>query len=483
MINSNVADEYQNYGRAEEIREIVRVICGKLSLPLYLVFWLCDIIYAPELKYEFLVYRIITAVVAITVYFTSNKIKSYLGQQINVSVMIAVMASFITIMAFRTEGIASPYYAGLNLVAVGTLCFFPSSRLFYFLNPFLVYGPYYLLSLLSIKNTEDLKTLGIHSFFVVGTIVISFVIRHFNEKLRTEEIKSRIALHLEVTNRDKIIEIKSKEAIDLGHLSQQFSPQVVNSIKSGEIKITDGIKRSKICAMFIDIVNSTERVVRIDQEKVNKVITMFLEDTTKYLLKYDITIDKFLGDGIFAFSNAPVKHDDYADRCLKAAWEILAAIRERSFDYEKNWHQKLEIRVGLSVGYANIGFYGPRKHFHSYTALGPAVNLSSRLCAAGPVDGIIVDQDVIDALKHKDQFKFDLVGDLKLKGFESDIIRCYRVKDMVAPGETEGLHECPTCSTIMYLDTDPNGIFIFKCRSCGAIAGNQFLDNLIKNVA
>jgi adenylate cyclase len=425
----------------------------------------------PDKRLEFLGYRVFTAMVAYQTLLLSRRIKSYNGQQANVAFLMSICALFISVMAYRAEGMSSPYYAGLNLVAIASLAFFPWSKAFYFINPILIYAPFYLLALFASPANQNWKSLAINSFFIFSTIVISIITRLFNEKLRTEEIKSRMALNQEVTNRDKIIAVKSKEAIDLGHLSQQFSPQVVNSIKSGEIKITDGVKRTKICAMFIDIVNSTERVVRIDQEKVNRVITMFLEDTTKYLLKYDITIDKFLGDGIFAFSNAPISYNDYADRCLRAGWEILAAIQERSFEYEKNWHQKLEIRIGISVGYANIGFYGPRKHFHSYTAIGPAVNLSSRLCGAGPVDGIIVDHDVIEALRDREHFKFEALGDLKLKGFESDIIKCYQMKDLITQGNTEGLHECPTCTTIMYLDNDANGFFVFKCRSCGSVAG------------
>jgi len=449
-------------------------------LPLYLLFWVCDYIYVPDKKFEFLAYRLFTALVAYQTLLLSRRLKSYIGQQANVAFLMFVAALFISIMAYRAEGMSSPYYAGLNLVSIAALAFFPWSKAFYFINPIIIYAPFYLLAIFVAPADRNWQAMAINSFFVFSTILISILTRLFNEKLRTEEIKSRMALNQEVTNRDKIIEIKSKEAIDLGLLSQQFSPQVVNSIKSGEIKITDGIKRNKICAMFIDIVNSTERVVRIDQEKVNKVITMFLEDTTKYLLKYDITIDKFLGDGIFAFSNAPIKYDDYADRCLKASWEILAAIRERSFEYEKNWHQKLEIRIGISVGYANIGFYGPRKHFHSYTAIGPAVNLSSRLCGAGPVDGVVVDHDLMDALRDKEQFKFEFVGDLKLKGFESDIIKCYQLKDIVTQGDTVGLHECPTCSTIMYLDNDDSGFFVFKCRGCGNVAGQPNRPTIIK---
>src|SRR5690606_16230039 len=147
------------------------------------------------------------------------------------------------------------------------------------------------------------------------------------------------------------------------HLSSQFSPQVVEAIKNKKINVSSGVRRAKICAMFIDIVNSTERVTRVDKEKVHNVISQFMDDTIKILLKYDLTIDKFLGDGVLAFSNDPVSYPDFIERTVNAAFEVREKIKDRAEFYENNWLSEFQVKTGIAVGYANVGFYGSERYF------------------------------------------------------------------------------------------------------------------------
>ncbi|MBI1862456.1 MAG: adenylate/guanylate cyclase domain-containing protein, partial [Deltaproteobacteria bacterium] len=177
-------------------------------------------------------------------------------------------------------------------------------------------------------------------FFISSTLIISLVIRRYQDNLRLSELKNRLALEKEVLGRDQVIKVKTQEAINLASLSMQFSPQVVRAIRTGEKKLEGGTQRAQICVIFIDIVGSTERVTRIDKDDVNKVISMFMDDTIRTLLKYDITIDKFLGDGVLAFSNNPIAHPDYIERVLRAALEIRVNITEHKDEYLDYWKRQ-----------------------------------------------------------------------------------------------------------------------------------------------
>ena len=117
------------------------------------------------------------------------------------------------------------------------------------------------------------------------------------------------------------------------------------------------------------------------------------------LLKYDITVDKFLGDGVLGFSNAPIAHKDYVERVITAATEILHRLEMREEDYSAVWGEKLKVTIGIAVGRANIGFYGSDDSVKSYTALGPVVNLASRLCGHGHPDQIITHQEVVSGYR------------------------------------------------------------------------------------
>ncbi|MEQ1666011.1 MAG: adenylate/guanylate cyclase domain-containing protein [Bdellovibrionales bacterium] len=233
----------------------------------------------------------------------------------------------------------------------------------------------------------------------------------------------------------------------------------------------------------MDIVNSTDRVARVDKDKVHRTISTFVDDSIKILLKYDITIDKFLGDGLLAFSNDPIAHTDFMNRTVLAALEIRRQVKSRQNFYEDNWMAPLEIRIGIASGFANVGFYGNEKYFKSYTAIGPVINLASRLCNTALSNQIVCSSEVLEKID-KNEFQIKSLGKVTLKGFEADTIKAFEINS-VAEQTSENLAdiECTVCSTgLLYLDTDANGHYILKCRNCGAIK-DQTTSSLRKKVA
>jgi class 3 adenylate cyclase len=373
-------------------------------------------------------------------------------------------------MIFMTEGPASPYYAGLDLVALLSVFFIPYAPIIQAAALSSIYLPYYLACAFFAK-AELASTIFIHTSFMMGTALIALVIRQIGFRTRCSEVEAQLALAKEIANRENVIVAKTAETVKLSKLSNQFSPQVVEAIRLGSLELSKEAKRKLICAICIDIVNSTERVVRLDKDKVHRVMSMFLEDTVRILLKYDITVDKFLGDGILAFSNDPVPYDDFIERTVRAAIEIQEHIQHRQEEYEINWMNRLEIRVGVSTGYANTGFYGNEKFFKCYTAIGPVINLACRLCAAAEPNQILTTYDVVETLP-SGLFETKFVGKRTLKGFDNDIIRCYSISGYsnVASKHSIDTLDCPSCENgILFLDTNDSGLFVFKCRHCGLI--------------
>jgi class 3 adenylate cyclase len=453
--------------RVQETRKVLAVIANYMAMPLYVVFWGADLLYVPHLKWEFLIIRLGIVPAGFLIQYLANRAEDHVQSQRVALLFNLIMGTAINYMIFRIHDPTTGYYAGLNLIAIGNLAFIPLQNRYFALTATAIYLPYFLITGLQIENQAQLVGLITNSFFVVGTIVILFVTRQFNEALRAAELSSTLALMDEIDNREQIIATKTKEAIQLESMSRQFSPQVLAAIKAGSLQINQQVHRAKICAIFIDIVNSTERVTRIDKDKVHKVIAMFMEDTIKTLLKYDITIDKFLGDGVLAFCNDPIERSDYVYRSICAALEIKEKISKRQFIYENYWMNELQIRIGVADGFANIGFYGSDKYFHAYTAIGAVMNLASRLCAAAEPNQILVSNDVMEQI-NADEFEWDQVGKKTLKGFEQDVIKTFSIKAFKSkPAKTdEAAPECPKCGALMYLETTANGIYEFTCRTC-----------------
>jgi class 3 adenylate cyclase len=431
----------------------------------YVGFAFADYVYFPSIWMKFLVLRIAYVAAPVSLYILSNKAKSFFHTEVLASVHAVIASGIITYMIFSTEGVTSPYYAGLNLVGVIALCFFTFSMGFFCLTAGLIYVPYFVLAFFENSGEGGQRSLVLNSFFMMGTVIVCGAIRFAKEKNRRAIIVSKLALENELANREEIIHKKTEEAVSLSVMERQFSPQVVESIKSGSININSGSHRTLICAIFIDIVNSTERVTRIDKDKVERTLSRFLDDSIKIFLKYDITIDKFLGDGLLAFCNAPLKRVDYVERVVNAALEIRQKLKEDQNFYEINWLKDFQIRVGISTGYANVGFYGSKKYFQSYTAIGPVINLASRLCSSAEPGQILVDHDVFESVGAKYETHF--VGRKTLKGFEEDIFHVYEIKSITATNVLNpGINECETCGSILSLETTPKGHFVFVCKTC-----------------
>jgi adenylate cyclase len=475
-------DSIRNQEKLRETKAILAVITHMMVVPLFLAFWICDFLYVPDMKWEFLIVRSMVVPLSLYTRFQFKKILSFYDAQLLALFYISGLALLIHYMVYRIGDWSTPYYAGLNLITIGSISFIPWTWRFFFASIGTIFLPYFFGAIFLSQNNTNSHTVVLNMFFISGTIVISIFLRILSERLRRKEVESRQLLREEIISRGKIIDEKTNEALKLTELSRQFSPQVVEAIRTNQVLLTDSVHRSNICAIFVDIVNSTERVSRIDKDKVTRVISHFMMDSARVLLKYDITIDKFLGDGLLAFSNDPVSYPDYIERVLRAAIEIRERVSLDQEFYEVNWLKPLEIRIGIATGFANVGFYGNRRYFHSYTAIGPVINLASRLCGVASPGQILVPHDLVDVLKPNSEFQFEFIGKKSLKGFESDAIQVF---EMITTAETRsldsmGILDCPKCSQVMHIDKNDTGFFVLRCRNCGHSLDQNLL---LKNIA
>lgn len=473
--HTSVSAEFREIELVNEIRGVLKVIANKAVIPLFLAFWIADLLYVPKFKWIFLLIRLLMVPLCLLVVYLSERTSNYKKLKLLMLSYSILAASGINLMIVMIADPATPYYAGLCMVAIGSLSFMPFTKKEFFVAALAIFGPYITYCSYISKTQSELATLAINVFFVFGSICLCFLVRFFQEGLRLKEIAARLQLKQELENREEIIRSKTDEAVKLTHLSSQFSPQIVESIRQGKIDLDSTGQRAEICSIFIDIVNSTERVTRIDKDKVEKVLSKFLDDTIKILLKYDITIDKFLGDGVLGFCNAPLKRKDYTTRVVHAALEIREKISQDSSFYEKYWQHALEIRVGIAKGFANVGFYGSQRYYKSYTAIGPVVNLASRLCSTAEPMQVVIDNDVFEVVQH--DFEMNFLGKKTLKGFHDDIIHTYEVKGSKTEAiSAAGQTECPSCGHLLTLETDENGHFVFMCKSCCSVLDSSSLN-------
>ena len=462
--NFNIKYESKKFSQSEKFLKIF-VVAGPLT---YLIFSLADYYKYPHLLTEFISIRLAFCALTIIMFYINRRALSFLSNQI-FNVNLALTASLgISFMLYKSEGPSSSYYAGINLTALFTLMTSALSTRFFYLGLVASYLPYYTLCFLQYDKFSSWNEFFVLNIFNVGTIVCLTLNHYKRESDLKTIVDAELALESELENREKIIKQKTEEATTLHQLSSQFSPQVVAAIKSGHISIDKDVQRSKICALFIDIVKSTDKVTTLNELDVRKSLERFLDSTLTTFLKYDLTIDKFHGDGVLAYSNMPINHEDYIERTCLAAYEAVKLIQADSEFYKEHWKSELQVRVGISVGYANVGFYGNKKYFKTFTAIGSPLPYASRLTSIALPNQILVDHEIASKLTLAN-FELKNCGQKLLKGFESN---SNSVFELIATPFSNHLNQtetltCPVhVSSVLYLDTTASGEHIYKCRDC-----------------
>lgn len=130
-----------------------------------------------------------------------------------------------------------------------------------------------------------------------------------------------------------------------------------------------------------------------DPERLTTLVNRLLTPLSDAVLKQGGTIDKYIGDCLMAFWNAPLDDPDHAVHAVRAALDMLAALArvneelETEAKRERRPAQTLRIGIGINTGECVVGNMGSHQRF-DYSALGDAVNLASRLEGASKDYGI-----------------------------------------------------------------------------------------------
>jgi len=160
--------------------------------------------------------------------------------------------------------------------------------------------------------------------------------------------------------------------------SQYLSPEVITEIIKDPAKLKLGGERRVISIFFSDLAGFSTFSETLSPEELTKLLNDYLSAMTDVILQEGGTIDKYEGDAIIAFWNAPQPQEDHAARALRAALRCQATLTAMQPRFAPVAGCELVMRIGLNTGPAVVGNMGSRSRF-DYTMLGDAVNLASRL--------------------------------------------------------------------------------------------------------
>jgi adenylate cyclase len=156
-----------------------------------------------------------------------------------------------------------------------------------------------------------------------------------------------------------------------------------------------------------------------------KLINRFLTRMTDIIISNGGTIDKFMGDCIMAFWNAPLDIKDHANRAVKSAIEMQKELKRLNKELKKEKLPEIKIGIGINTGEALVGNMGSEQRF-DYSVIGDDVNLASRLESSSKELGstlVVGEKTKVQT----DGFKFHSLGTIKVKG-KTEKIKVFTVK-------------------------------------------------------
>lgn len=169
--------------------------------------------------------------------------------------------------------------------------------------------------------------------------------------------------------------------------------------------------RAQITTLFADIRGFTSYGENLKPEQLVAVLNRYLAAAADAILAQEGTLDKFMGDAVMAWFNAPVPQPDHTIRAVRAALRIRDAIRKLHLELPPE--SRLGFGVGIHFGYAVHGLVGPEKRI-DYTVIGDSVSTAKRIQENAAAGQILISEDAYKFVKN--EVKIRSVDPIQAKG-------------------------------------------------------------------
>jgi adenylate cyclase len=200
---------------------------------------------------------------------------------------------------------------------------------------------------------------------------------------------------------------------------QYVPPELADEMSQDPAHYTMEGQSREMTVLFSDIRGFTNFSEKLPPAELSEVLNAYLSTMTHIVQQHRGTIDKYIGDAIMAFWNAPVDLADHASRAVQTALDMQAALLQLNQEFAARGWPEVKIGVGVNTGRMSVGNMGSEFRM-SYTVMGDAVNLGSRLEGITKQYGvgILVTQPTVEA---DPTHAFMKVDDVRVKGKETPV--------------------------------------------------------------
>ncbi len=220
------------------------------------------------------------------------------------------------------------------------------------------------------------------------------------------------------------LEAKQKELIKL-KLEKKVSKSVAEQLINTDNNVFSTTKR-EISVFFSDIRDFTTISENMDAADLVEFLNTYMTPMSDIIFKYNGTVDKYIGDAVMAYFNAPNDLENHADCALQAAIEQIKALKLLNEDWGKKGLPYINIGIGINTGECIVGEMGSLSR-SDYTCIGDGVNTASRVESSckNYKANILISEQTKNALVDENLYELILVDEIKLKG-KNEFTRLYK---------------------------------------------------------
>ncbi len=277
--------------------------------------------------------------------------------------------------------------------------------------------------LLTAKADEDTRIEGVEQG------ADAYLSKPFSDRELLAEVRNLLALK---ENERRVAELNTYLTESV--LKRFLPASLVQRAARGELVLDLRPEPRMVTVLFSDIVGFTQLSNTLRSRKVAELLNEYLAEMTRAIFDNGGTIDKFMGDAILAVFGAPeeLTPNEQVRRAVASARQMRRSLQILNQRWQEQGIEQVQFRCGIHQGTAVVGMFGSAERA-DYTAIGPSVNIASRIQEAADPDSILVSAAVADYLEEDEIVKH---SPLKLKGVDETVLTFAVKPDPIHPTAT-----------------------------------------------
>lgn len=221
-----------------------------------------------------------------------------------------------------------------------------------------------------------------------------------------------------------VMEGKSKKLIKQA-MANYISPQIMDAVLDNPSLLKLGGEKRELTILFSDIRSFTTLSESIDAEEIVTMLNEYFSKMVEIILKNKGTVDKFIGDSIMAFWNAPLKTEDHAYLAVKSGIKMIEELEKLKGKWQSEGKKTIDIGISINTGEVIVGNIGSQS-IKDYTIIGDNVNTTSRIEGLNSeyMTRLLISESTYE--KVKDKVNCTYLTSKRLKG-KNKFVRIYEV--------------------------------------------------------